>query len=149
MNSFFQRLHADFGWASLSYLFIGFGQIFFSAILEGGMAALFIFLAFISAMMTRLYKGKTYQEIVNARPGHAMPWRRRTEQMVSCGVLMAVAALTGSSVEAPLSGFALASAVCFALAGSFAMNDTSETEPVKGAGPSGPTPPSSGPDEPK
>lgn len=143
----FERLQSQFGWAALSYLFIGFGQIFFSALLSGGMAFLFVLLACVSAMLTRLHKGKTYQEINSARaPGTSPPWRRRSEQMVSCAVLTAISAATAAQASGPASALGLASCVCFALAGSFAMNDTSESAaPSKGPGPQGP----SGPQDPE
>lgn len=139
MKPFFERLQSTFGWAALSYLFIGIGQIFFSALLSPGMAFLFILLACVSAMLTRFHKGKTYQEIVSARPpGANPPWRRRSEQMLSCGVLTVISAATAAASSGPAAAFGLASCVCFALAGSFAMNDTSELAPAAPKGPQGP-----------
>lgn len=127
MKSSFDNFHAQFGSASLSCLFIGLGQVLFALLLQSGMSFLFILLAAMSLFMFRLYKGKTYQDVVNLRPvEQRVPWRRRSEQMLTCGILTFMTALISAQAPAPVSIVGLASCLCFALAGAFAMNDDSE-----------------------
>lgn len=131
MNGLLQKMGDRYGWASLSYFFVCAGQIALSLCFEAGSMIMFNVLAGISFAMALVYKGKSFKEMVALSRG-PLPWRKRNEQMVSCGVLVFLCCMVGANAPGDAWIAALIAAVFCSLAGSFAMNDLSESAaPVK------------------
>lgn len=135
MKTSAHTLRDDLTPAFLSYAFLGLGQLLFSFLLSGWAVLLIAAPALLSALLARAHKGRSFQQANAFARGEAQALgvmrRRRTHQMIVCAVLMGLTAyISPASAAGAAMALALASTLCYGLAGAFAMSDDSESAPI-------------------